>query len=84
MPNADPLGQPAGVGDFGTRHAGAVGGDGDGMVAEGELRRLGDDGAVDAAAEGDRRRAEAAQHLQRRSRLAVCSGVSDGAMRASI
>src|SRR5262249_43466883 len=39
--------------DLGARHAGAVRGDGGGAVAQREERRLGDDGAVDAAAERD-------------------------------
>ena len=64
MTNADLLRQPPGVRDFGARHARTVGGDGDGVGAEGEVGRLGDDGAVDAAAERHGRLADAAQHVQ--------------------
>ena len=46
------------------RIAGAVGGDGDGALAQGQLRRLGDDRAVDAAAKGDGDLAEVAQDGQ--------------------
>ena len=39
--------------DLGTRYARTVGGDGDGAIAQREEGGLGDDRAVDAAAEGD-------------------------------
>ena len=52
--------------DLGARHAGAVGGDGDGVVAQRKQGRLGDDGAVDAAAEGDGDTLHTAQQVNER------------------
>ena len=60
----DALRQPAGILDLGARYTRTVGSDGDGTAAKGQLRRLGDDGAIDAAAESHRRGAETAQHFQ--------------------
>src|SRR5262249_16050475 len=51
--DADLPGEPPGVVQLAARDAGAVGGDGDGAVAQGEEGGLGHEGAVDAAAEGD-------------------------------
>jgi len=63
VPNADVLGQASGVVHLRPRDARTVGRHGNGPVAEGLPRRVGDDRAVDAAAEGDRNRAHAAQRL---------------------
>src|SRR5204863_363738 len=53
VPNADEGRQPAGVFQFTSGDARAVGGDSNGPIPQRQISRLGDDGAVDAAAEGD-------------------------------
>ena len=64
MGDADKSREPDGVGQLGARHAGAVSGYGQCPVAEGQKSSLGDDGAVDAAAQGNGHRAVTAQNLQ--------------------
>jgi len=53
VPDADLFGDPVGVLEFGRRERLALGGAGDGVVAEGVVGDGGDDRGVDASRKGD-------------------------------
>ena len=53
MADADGGGDALGGFELARGEAGADAGDGEGAIAQGQVRRLGDDGAVDAAGVGD-------------------------------
>src|SRR5262245_38011817 len=53
--NSNQLRNALGFLQLGTWHAGAVGGDGNGAIAERQERRLGNERAIDATGERDRR-----------------------------
>src|SRR6516162_8805044 len=63
VPDANQLGQFSGFVDLSSRHARAVARHGNGTIAEGELRGLGDDGTVNPAAERNGRTAVAVQDV---------------------